>query len=295
MALINLMKFIWNHPFNKNNKVAAISRFVKWQINGLINPYPVIYQLTENSKMVAKKGMTGVTGNIYSGLLEFADMLFLLHLLRPEDTFYDIGANVGVYTILASGEIGANTVSVEPIPGTFTTLQLNIAINQINDKVKALNMAVGDKEGTIGFTTELDTVNHVATNLEISSGTVINVNIYKLDDLIKGPVPLLLKIDVEGYETSVINGAEKLLKNPELKAIIIELNGSGERYGYNDEYIHNKLFEYGFSTNTYDPHKKELIALKSFGIHNTLYLRDLDFIKSRISSSRKIKIQDQQF
>ena len=41
--------------------------------------------------------------------------------------------------------------------------------------------------------------------------------------------PSLIKIDVEGYENEVINGAEKTLENQSLKAIIIELNGSGSR------------------------------------------------------------------
>ncbi len=59
--------------------------------------------------------MTGATGNIYAGLHEFDDMAFFLHLLRPEDMFADVGSNIGSYTILASGVVGAKSVAFEPV------------------------------------------------------------------------------------------------------------------------------------------------------------------------------------
>jgi hypothetical protein len=48
-------------------------------------------------------GMTGATQNIYVGLQEFVDIMLTLHFLRKGDLFLDMGANVGSYTILASG------------------------------------------------------------------------------------------------------------------------------------------------------------------------------------------------
>ena len=45
----------------------------------------------------------------------------------------------------------------------------------------------------------------------------------------------MLKIDVEGFETEVINGGNKIITNKELKTIIIELNGSGGRDGYHEK------------------------------------------------------------
>ena len=63
--------------------------------------------------------MTGATGNIYTGLHEFEDMMFLLHLLRPGDIFVDAGANIGSYTVLASAVVGAKSISFEPVPPLF--------------------------------------------------------------------------------------------------------------------------------------------------------------------------------
>lgn len=72
---------------------------------------------------------------IYMGLHEFENMAFLLHFLRKEDLFFDIGADIGSYTILASGHVGAHTFAFEPIPSTFQSLANNVAINRINDSV----------------------------------------------------------------------------------------------------------------------------------------------------------------
>jgi hypothetical protein len=61
------------------------------------------------------KGLTGATGNWYCGLDAFEDMAFLLHFMREEDLFVDVGANIGSYTILAGNEVGAETIEIEPI------------------------------------------------------------------------------------------------------------------------------------------------------------------------------------
>jgi hypothetical protein len=90
--------------------------------DGIIVPYVL------ETKLLIKRGMHGATGAIYTGLQEFEDMAFLLHFLKPEDTFIDIGANIGSYSILAGGVSKANVICVEPIPQTFKSLLLNIQI-----------------------------------------------------------------------------------------------------------------------------------------------------------------------
>lgn len=262
-------------------------RFIKWQINGLINPYPIVYPFTEHSKLLMWKGLTGATGNLYCGLMEYQDMSFLLHFLKDGDLFIDIGANVGVYTILASAEVKANTISIEPVPSTFNHLMDNIRINNIQDKVLAYNIGLGKEDSVIKFTRSLDTVNHVA--IEGESDT-IDVQVKALDNILSEVIPVLLKIDVEGFETAVLNGAEKLLQEDKLKAIIIELNGSGERYGYDENDIHQKLLALGFLPYDYNPFERRLTVLDNHGKHNTIYVRDIEFVQARITTARKINV-----
>ena len=288
MQIFNVLKYIYNHPFNAENKMGGILKFFKWQINCLLNPYPILYTYTENARFIIKKGLAGATGNLYCGLMEYEDMAFLLHFLRSNDLFIDIGANVGAYTILASSEINAKTTAIEPVPSTYKNLMDNILINNIQEKVNALNIGLGSKNGKLKFTKSFDSVNHVATENETDT---IEVDIDTLDTiLLKEQCPILLKIDVEGFETEVIKGADTTLLNKSLKAIIIELNGSGQRYGYDERQIHNKLLENGFKPYNYNPKTRQLMELETFGTHNTIYLRDKEFVEERIKSARKIKI-----
>lgn len=232
--------------------------------------------------------MQGATGNLYCGLHEFNDMSFLLHFLRPDDLFADIGANVGSYTILASAHVGAKTICLEPVQSTYRQLLENLEINNLNAIVKALNIAAGSKKGTVSFTNNLDTINHVATENE-TNVSIIPVN--TLDNLLE-TIPSLMKIDVEGFETEVILGAGQTLGNKNLKAIIIELNGLGKRYGYDENNIHEKLLELGFQPYWYNPMERSLIHCKSFGQENTIYVRDVDFVRAKLRDAEKFKVYD---
>jgi FkbM family methyltransferase len=288
MKLFRVLKFIYTHPFNSDNKIIGLINFFKWQVNCFLNPYPIIYNFTENSKLIVSKSLTGATGNLYCGLMEYNEMAFLLHFLRPNDLFVDVGANIGAYTILASSEIKANTISIEPLESTYLKLIDNILINKIQENVRAFNIGLGSKIGKLYFTKSLDTINHVTLKEDIDTAVV---KIDTLDSLLKNEqCPVLIKIDVEGYETEVINGAEKTLANKLLKAIIIELNGSGSRYGFNDNDIHLKLIKYGFKPYIYNPKSRKIEEQEAFGTHNTLYLRDIDIIQEKIESAKKIKV-----
>ena len=292
MILINVLNSIVNHPLNKNKKLNAIFRFIKWQINNKLNPYPIIYSYAEKSKFIISKGLTGATGNFYCGLHEFEDMSFVLHSLRDSDIFVDIGANVGSYTLLAASEIGSKTISIEPVPKTFEILEANISINKIQSKVDAFNVGLGSEKGQLKFTKSLDTMNHVVVG---ESKNTIDVSIVTFDNLIKIQQPTFIKIDVEGFETEVLKGMANALKDTNLKAIIIELNGAGERYGYDDKKIHKKLLSHNFTPYKYSPFDRKLIEMSIYGPYNTIYIRDLDFVKKRIISAKKFKIHGHQF
>lgn len=291
MNLYFIIKNIWQHPFNKNSKLKAIWRFFLWQFFSRIYKYHIVYPLTQNSLILVKKGMTGVTGCIYNGLLEFEDMMFLLHFLRIEDTFVDIGANVGVYSILASSEIGAKVIAIEPIKSTFKILSQNILLNNSQNNVVLLNMGVGEKRQELLFSSSKDTVNHVLDEkIDITPLESELVQVERLDEILLNKNPTIIKIDVEGFETNVINGAFQVLSNINLKAIIIELNGTGFRYGFDDKLLHDKIISYGFTPYIYEPFERKLTKIENFGKHNTIYIRNIEFVNQRILSASRIKI-----
>ncbi len=287
--MIKIIKSLRAHPFNATDKIGAIGRFIKWQISARLNPQPIVHPFTEHSKLWVKKGMTGATGNLYSGLHEFYDMGFLLHFLRENDLFIDVGANIGSYTVLASAEIKAFSLSFEPVPSTFSYFKNNILINDIQHLVTPLNIGLGSKKDVLKFTKSHDTENHIATE---SDTDTIDVEIDILDNIIAERQPNLLKIDVEGFETEVLNGAETTLNKPSLKAIIIELNGEGSRYGFDEKAIHAKLLDKGFATYRYDPLSRKLVEAENAENDNVIYVRDVDFVRNRLATARKIKVQN---
>ncbi len=285
MKLRSILRFIYNHPLNQKRKLRAIAQFFYWQFYSRLIGGKKVHRFTDRSKLYISKGMTAATGNYYCGLLEVYEMSFLLHFLKEDDLFADIGANIGSYTILASAHARARSVSFEPSPFTFEHLKENIALNAIADKVELLNLAVGEEDGILKFTKGLDTVNHIATN---DNNPTIDVKVVRLDDQLK-EVPSLMKIDVEGFETPVIKGGMRVLKDPKLKAIIMELNGSGRKYGFNEDEILINLKELGFEEFSYDPFERRLIPV-NHNSDNTIFIRDVEAVQKRLMDSEPISI-----
>jgi len=291
MKLLSIFKNIWQHPLNRQARTAAIIRFFKWQVVSRMSGYPFVYPFIGKSVLIIERGMAGATGNIYNGLHEYQDMLFTLHFLQPDDLFVDVGANVGTYTILASVNTGARVVSFEPIKGTFQHLQRNVLVNNVSDRVQLINKAAANKIKTVHFTTHLDAGNHVIVDERNPNSRTTAIDCTTLD-LAISEKPMLMKIDVEGYETEVIEGGKQTLLQDSLKAIIIELNGSGTRYGFDEGNIHRTLMEYGFKPYSYNPFARNLTPLEHWGTHNSIYIRDFEFVKARIAVAPKILVNN---
>lgn len=296
MSLLTTIKFILDHPLNQEHKLRSILRFAKWQIGSRLVPGAIVYEWVNQSKFLVETGEAGLTGNIYTGLHEFADMGFLLHYLRPEDLFVDVGANVGSYTILACAAVGAKGIAFEPVPSTYEKLVQNLHINYLGDKVESVNSGVGAGPGTIAFTSDSDTTNHVVASGERYENTV-TVNVTALDAALAGQFPSLIKIDVEGYETPVLEGARQTLRNTSLNAVILELNGSGSRYGFDEAKILELMLNFGFRTYSYNPINRTLIDLdgKNITSGNTLFIRDRFFVEGRLKNAPKLEILGRSF
>jgi len=285
-----ILRFIYNHPLARKRLFYACFKFISWQLIQFFSNSPRVIKLTRKTKIWAKKGMTGVTGSIYTGLHEFEDMGFMLHFLRKDDLFADIGANVGIYTILASTECEAKSLCFEPAPETYSWLKKNIDLNNISSCANSFNIGIGNIDGVLIFSSDLDTVNHVLSSKSNNIKSV-EVSVKSFDSIAKDfGIPVLIKIDVEGYEFPVIQGLHNTLLNSHLKAIIIELNGSGKNYGFDEKKIHEILILNGFKPCSYDPLTKTICELETFGNLNTIYIRDLNYAIERVKNSREFNV-----
>jgi FkbM family methyltransferase len=285
---------IASHPGNKNNKIRAISRYFKWQIGSRLLGFQQVMPWIDDAKLYIRPGEAMVTHNLYTGVYEYYDMLFLLHCLTKEDEFLDIGANSGVYTVLAGAVLGVKVVAFEPIPDTYSRLLDNINLNHIGDKVTPINKGLSDKNEVLSFVTNLDATNHVS--IAPLSGSA-QIPVVKLDDELKKIdfIPTVMKIDVEGFEKFVLKGASKLLGNPKLNVIIIELNSSGKYFGVEDGEILELLIGCGFQSYDYNPdtHLIESLNNKISKRQNTLFIRDLNLILDDLHLNKTYIIHNQ--
>ncbi len=289
---IHKLKYIWflskGNELVRTNKVKTIIRFIKWQILSRLTNWSFLVPFVNETKLVVNKGMYGATGNVYLGLIEFNDMSFLIHYLRDTDLFIDIGANVGTFSILASGVAGATTIGIEPIPVTYQNYLDNININRLNDKVTALNIGLGSCKEKLQFRTDLGCSNCVTDSID---DTNVNVDVSTLDEVSRGKIATVLKIDVEGYEYKVLSGASSVLNSGKLNIIIIELKGHAQNYGVGDDEIHELLLSHGFSPFKYKASNRELIALDNYdGEHNTIYIRNIELAMQRINDAPEFEV-----
>jgi FkbM family methyltransferase len=175
---------------------------------------------------------------------QLADMKILQSYLRPGDVFVDVGANVGRHTLCAARCVGpeGSVVSFEPHPRVFGYLTENIGLNGFQN-VTAHNAAVGDSEGEVHIS---DAQDH-DTNTVATDGNGIATPVHRLDDVVPPDLPVrMLKIDAEGYEKFVLDGAPRVLQRTD--CIFIEVGNPGaERFGYDAADLVEQIRSCGFT------------------------------------------------
>lgn len=194
------------------------------------------------------------------------------------DVMYDVGANVGSYSFVAAAVLDGKceVFALEPSSSTFAALSDNVRLNNLSSVIKPLHVALSNK-------TELAIFNYSDTSAGAglhAVGEAIDqvgggflpahrqpILAFRLDDLIEVfdlPVPNHLKIDTDGAELRVIQGAEKMLGMSELRTIFIEVNEGLESCGFMLEL----LIDQGFNVAERHP------AGVSPGFFNYVFVRE---------------------
>jgi FkbM family methyltransferase len=164
---------------------------------------------------------------------------FLRAQLGPGRVFYDCGANLGLYSLLAAA-VGASVVAFEPTPKTFDRLVVNVEANRFD--VQCLALALADRSGRETIYELSDTNSGMNT---LTHGTpVAEVEVARLDDL-ELPAPHLLKIDVEGSELALLAGAAETIRRHR-PTLVVELSGWTSSYvGATTQDVVDRIFELG--------------------------------------------------
>jgi FkbM family methyltransferase len=158
-----------------------------------------------------------------------------LEELKHNDVYYDIGANIGAYVLLAAVGLKkqVRVYAFEPGPATYARLCENVLLNNCADTVYTLPLALSDTTAINPF--ELSNIDpgsalhvlHSDSAEGNNSGIVHNIAAARLDDLRKFfnlPQPSRIKIDVDGSELRVLKGATSTLESVELQSVLVECN-----------------------------------------------------------------------
>ena len=185
-------------------------------------------------------------------------------IMKDNETFVDVGANVGKYTLTIARDYkdsSVNIIAIEAQPENYKALCRNIEVNKNNFKnnIKAINKAVSDHKGNVtmyeyleyGYRTRFETftiidrVEGISREETVASnrGVAIKVEADTLDNILAEITPPLtkvdvMKIDIEGAEVMALKGATNTLK--QLRKIIVEI------HNYNFEDVRQILEKYNF-------------------------------------------------
>lgn len=195
--------------------------------------------------------------------------------MEEGSTLWDIGANVGIYTIyFLAQKINGKVVAFEPHPANIAGLVDNLSSNNLlNDRITIVSSPLYSDNSVCNFnmhSTVVGDSNHTASK-KVSPACFQSLTITLETPLSYGlPCPDYMKIDVDGNELDIVKSADAILSNRKLKGILIEI-----QFADHDEasFILNKLNHHGFrETGRFDTNTK-LGKDNSKKIHNVIFAR----------------------
>jgi FkbM family methyltransferase len=166
---------------------------------------------------------------IYFGVAEPHETRLVRNYLRPGMTFVDVGANVGYYTALAASLVtgsGGRVIAFEPSPYAFGRLRSMVLDNGL-ELVTAIHAGLGEVAGRLNLYLGIGSHNHAPTMIPHENSEATDVRVTTLDEEAErlGIERIdMIKIDVEGYEPKVLAGAQRLLREGRIRAMLCEFN-----------------------------------------------------------------------
>ena len=254
-----------------------ISRFFKIERNG----YKVRFYPTSMSMYLWEAKLRNRT--VYED-----DEAVFRSFLRSGDIVIDVGANIGILSLAACTIVGQNghVYSFEAHPKTSQYLKGNVEVNNFTN-ITTYSLALGEKKGKVRFANEknddLNKVTNTDSGIEVEMDTLDNILNIDADSI------ALLKIDVEGYEKFVLEGADIILKRTQC----VFFESSKEHFtnfGYSTEDLNEMLFDRGFELFRFT--NNELITIdKSYvpsnKFENLIAVRDLEDFLNRTNYELK--------
>jgi FkbM family methyltransferase len=157
-------------------------------------------------------------------------------LLAPGAVFFDIGANVGFFSVIAARMVGptGTVVAFEPLPANVVGLRANAARNGM-DQVRVIAAAVGDRAATVALQVTSDPTHARLREVRERDDAIdeLEVPMVTVDELVDAgviPPPTVIKLDVEGAEVAALRGMTGTLRRHR-PTVVCELHGTNRQVG----------------------------------------------------------------
>ncbi len=162
----------------------------------------------------------------FVALVERPILKHLVSNIEQDDVFYDVGANVGLYSCLVASVVNHPVIAFEPHPGNANRLQENARVNDA--RIKVFECALSDATGEAELTVTLEKIGsagHTLLTCDDEADDTVPVTRERGDDFIAAedvPAPTVLKIDVEGTEYEVLKGLDSSLARSQCRLVYCE-------------------------------------------------------------------------
>lgn len=176
------------------------------------------------------------------------DLTTLVDMCQPGEIVYDVGAHIGLFALSLARRVGpsGHVYAFEPDPRNHECLVRNIEANKVNN-ITAIGMAVARHSGNRGFTLEECTA--LSRLVPANRKASCTVEAISIDDFIRagGPIPNLVKIDVEGSEPEIVAGMRHLLtKTSDIRLALEFAPHRLDAAGFSSAILLSQLEETGF-------------------------------------------------
>ena len=234
---------VWRHPANRGRRLRQIGRALTFQWRGRVSGRPSSVPLGRKSRVLAYLDDTSSRKAAYANPPDHPEMCVWMNYLGPGRLFMDVGADVGLYTILAL-DAGAEVIAVEPRIEATDRIRENLALNGYSATIAAVALSHQPGEGRLAG--EDSTKQHLVIDRPVDLPTR-TVAVTTLDDLLGGRTAHGVKIDVEGAERLVLLGAARALAEGRIGLLQLEWNlQSRIVFGEGREPVEELLRSYGY-------------------------------------------------
>ncbi len=251
--ILNSLTTLLRHPIVKKNTLVFFLKLLFWQINKRIFHLTFKYNFFSDLSFFLEPSSSYGALTFYTKLPDYYEMSYLLNNLNDSDYFIDIGANIGIFTLLASSKVKKGKLfAFEPNKNVKDKLEKNIKLNNIKN-CNVIGKIVSDENKKMFF--ELNSTSELSRISLKKTDRSSNIDSVTLDEFIvenRLTRVNFLKIDVEGAECLVLKGANKSLKRKLIRNIIFEVNPSSKDFNCDAQstlaLLHSskyKIFKFG--------------------------------------------------